>query len=231
MPSATSILCFDQVESIYEKKDRIERADVIFLCVPLDKTIEWLSQWAHLLEGKLIVEQTSLKAELFKVRKRKSKGTLIRRGRINLLSMHILFRPSTTTEYKDKTIAIIGEKQPGEATDVINFLQYGLQTQLVYFKTWQQHDSEMALQQALTHRVILSLGELISKTPHTTYIGKQILKLRLRIQQGDYSLYKLIQENPHLSRKLREFNTRLDKFDLAKQMKKVGDERQSTKKS
>jgi prephenate dehydrogenase len=107
--------------------------------------------------------------------------------------------------------------------DLRDFLEYGLGTQLVYFKTWKAHDEEMALQQAVVHRVILTLGKMVDASPCTTYVGKQICNLRLRIQQGDYGLYKIIQENPYLSEKLCDFGGNLSHFHLEKHMKKCGD--------
>ena len=232
MPSATNILCFDQAEDEYERKDRIDRADVIYLCIPLHETVYFFKDYHTLLQGKTVVEQSSLKGIVYQNSNFKSytKG-------INVLSMHILFRPSATPNKEDQSICIISEGQEQldrwNQTGIISFIRDGLKVEFFMIPTWKKHDQEMALQQALVHRILLTLSETISEgdigwVPRyktNTYIGKQVNRLALRIKQGDYDLYSLIQANPQLGRKLREFNTRLDKFDLAKQMKKVCDEK------
>jgi prephenate dehydrogenase len=63
MPKASNIWCVDINDSPDEVAERIKRSDFIFLCVPLDKTIEWVNVWKRLLKDKVIVEQCSLKAK------------------------------------------------------------------------------------------------------------------------------------------------------------------------
>ena len=223
MPTATNILCFDQAESIFEKHDKIKKSDVIFLCVPIDETEKWLDTWQGFLFDKIIVEQTSLKSVFFGSKKIE---TIIKSHNLSVLSMHILFRPSSTPDHKDRNIALIGKQWADEKYCTISWFCSdfnGLFSQTCYFKSWQKHDEEMALQQAVVHRVILTLGEMIDKLPYTTYIGKQICSLKGRIQRGDYKLYKIIQENPYLAKRLKQFDIELKKFSVDKFMKKVGD--------
>lgn len=214
IPSATNILCFDVNDSAEDQAEKIRKADVIFLCVPIHLTVDFIVLWNYQLKGKVIVEQTSLKGVLYSDPRFKN----IMPG-IDLLSMHVLFRPSATPNKEDQNIAIICSNGK-EATNWVSlgirhFLINGLGIGFSTFSSWKKHDSEMAVQQALVHRVLLTLSGLISKDKKAnTYIGKQVNKLSDRIKKGDYGLYKLIQENPQLFRKLREFGTKMEIFNF-----------------
>jgi hypothetical protein len=65
MPKALNIWCTDVNESDEEVASRIKIADVIFLCVPLQSTLNWLLKFKNLLKDKTIIEQCSLKEGLF----------------------------------------------------------------------------------------------------------------------------------------------------------------------
>jgi prephenate dehydrogenase len=61
MDKALDILCFDVNETQEEVEERIKKSDVIFLCVPVKQTVNWLKTYKSLLSGKIIFEQASLK--------------------------------------------------------------------------------------------------------------------------------------------------------------------------
>ena len=90
---------FDETEK--EKKERIKKADCIFLCVPIQNTKNWLLCYKRYLKNKMIIEQTSLKNWLFK-------KDLILKDLI-IVSMHILFRPSMTPNLEDRNCFLIGD--------------------------------------------------------------------------------------------------------------------------
>ena len=66
MPKALNIFCSDVNESEDEVVERIEKSDTIFLCVPMNKTIDWIVRYKELLKGKTILEQCSLKVGICK---------------------------------------------------------------------------------------------------------------------------------------------------------------------
>ena len=76
------------------------------------------------------------------------------------------------------------------------------------------HDRLMARQQALVHRVLLTLAESLTEENMRTYVGKRVAELAERIRAGDSVLYRMIQENPHLQEELGTFEDRLRKFEI-----------------
>jgi len=190
MSKALNIWCVDISESQREVKERIRKSDVIFLCVPLGKTVEWVKKHKSLLRNKIIVEQTSVKEPIIK----KLSG-------FNILSMHILFRPSATSLTAERQVALVISKEwPYSIVQCIELITQG---QLVIYDSIEAHDRSMANQQAIPHQVILKLDkmmELDTEIRHggRTYIGWQIRKLAKRIQAGDKELYKAIQRNKYI---------------------------------
>lgn len=118
MPKALDILCFDLHETIKECKDRIRKADVIFLCVPAEKTPWFFLNYHKELDGKVVVEQTSLKAVLFDCENIRSYIS-----GVEILSMHLLFRPSATPNVKDRNIALIEPKKWMRRKRIENFVK------------------------------------------------------------------------------------------------------------
>lgn len=212
MPKALNIWCYDINETEQEKIDRITKADVIFLCVPLDKTIDWFQRYSKFLKGKTVIEQCSLKEMLFK--KIKPNG-------FTLLSMHILFRPSATptNEVLNRNVALIKHSEWSRYKGDIEQIT---QSRIVWFSNIEIHDATMAYQQALIHRVILTLGEMLTGLEGSTYISNKIKELSKRIQQGDIILYDLIQKNNFLPKTLGEFNKKLKNFDIKDHFDKKG---------
>lgn len=198
MPKALDILCFDVNETPEEKKKRIEQSDCIFLCVPLNITKNWLKFWEPELGDKLIFEQCSLKSALY----RKYKN-------LNLFPMHLLFRPSITPDKKDRRCSIL---QEFHGKEIEKWLEPIVNASIVYFKDVYEHDSEMARQQALIHRVILSLDKVLGVHPSRTYISAKVGELANRIKGGDENLYKIIQSNKQLPEILKEFKKEVDNF-------------------
>jgi prephenate dehydrogenase len=210
MPKASDIWCFDINETEKEKLDRIKKSDTIFLCVPLEETKEWLNKYSSKLGSKIVIEQTSLKDWI-------TSKTL---NDINLFSMHILFRPSVTPNREDRKVILIRRKSN-------KYWTYNLQeavkeitdSEIIYIDTQEHHDLLMAYQQALIHRVLLTLEKSICKFPGETYIGKKVKELVSRIKAGNSKLYSLIQGNEQLPKALREFNKNLKNFNIEEEMR------------
>jgi len=200
MPKALDIMCVDINETEDEVVERIEKSSLIFLCVPMFQTGVWIKKYRHLIENKTVVEQCSLKEWLFQ-------------GNTNLdiISMHILFKPSQTPNLEDRTVAII---QPFPLY-LVPLIECITQANIIVYSNVKEHDMEMATQQALVHRTLLVLGDIIAKNGKgETYIGKKVLELKKRIMKGDKELYKAIQDNRHLSEPLKKMEKGLAQFDI-----------------
>ena len=87
LPKANDILCTDVNNSDEDVIDRLEKADYVFLCVPLEITADWLRRFKPHLTGKTVVEQSSMKSFLYEDPNFAD---------VRFLSMHLLFRPSAT---------------------------------------------------------------------------------------------------------------------------------------
>lgn len=219
MPKASNIWCVDIGDSKEEILKRIRKSDVIFLCVPLQFTVQWFLDWGSELKGKIVIEQTSLKSILFNNPKFKKLNKIYN---INILSMHILFRPSVTPDLNDRRILLINESawssgegwEPAEKVIDISMIER-ITTSIGYFcDSIDSHDSDMAIKQALVHRVILSLDNLLRDGNINTYIGCRVNDLASRIARGDKELYKIIQTNPNLEKVIQKFKKSLDKFTI-----------------
>jgi len=208
MPKALNILCYDINETRIEQITRIKKSNIIFLCVPIEKTIDWFDQNMFLLEGKIIVEQCSLKKFLYEYLTGK-------KWYFQLYSMHLLFRTSINPDIKDRNCIIYNNDN--YYPNIRYFSQYIasiIDTKIDFFNSIQDHDCLMAQQQALVHRVLLTLGEQINTHTSTTYIGKQVLALTERIKSGDPTLYKLIQENEYVQAEVDTFISNIKKFNI-----------------
>lgn len=201
MPKALNIWCFDINESPIEQEHRIKIADYIFLCIPMQDTVNWLIQHKDLLDSKIIIEQCSLKAPIYENEQLKD---------LDIRSMHLLFRPSATPDPADRRCALIGENLIHEE-DAIHEMT---EAKFVYYKNCQEHDKAMALQQALIHRILLTLDTVLHKSDCNTYVSSKIWELIERIRAGDKALYSLIQENSKLPEALNLFKKMLDKFKI-----------------
>ncbi len=207
MPKASEIYCFDINETYDEKLERITKAQDIFLCVPFDKTKDFFMTWYPHLSGKRVFEQTSLKYPLYQDKQLKKYTK-----NIKLLSMHILFRPSATPNIKEeRSTGIIGPNWKW------NYLHWSLtkltNSRIVLFDNYIKHDSQMAYQQALIHRILLVSNSLLGENSNNrSYLGNQIKNLSDRICAGDYHLYDFIQSNKYLKPALKKFENEMKKF-------------------
>jgi len=189
MPKALDILCYDTNENANEKIERIKKSDTIFLCLPINKTIKWFCEHYHLLKDKTIIEQCSLKGFLYNEH-------IIKENKLfNLLSMHILFKPSRTPHKSDRTVALLYKNKWKKKS---KYIEQITDSNIVWFKNYEEHDKTMAVQQALVHRIVLTLGNMLEEHTQHTYIGKRILELSARIKAGDKELYNFIQSNHHI---------------------------------
>ncbi len=198
MPKADNILCVDIKNSRKEVIDRIKKSDIIFLCVPIEYTGCWLDEFHKFLKNKLVVEQTSIKEWISRLH--------YDRGEFNLISMHLLFKPSATLP-ADMRWAIIDTSQNpkskwGEILDLVTEITYGGQCNI--YDDIEAHDRDMATQQALLHRVILSIDELLGDFGRT-YIGLKIGELATRIKSMNPILFDRIQNNKYIPEVIEKF--------------------------
>jgi prephenate dehydrogenase len=206
MPKALDIWCVDVNETAEEVTERIKQSDVIFLCVPIRDTVNWISEHQEFLKGKLIIEQCSLK-----------EGVCNNMGvqQFDVRSMHILFRPSVTPNLEDRKVGLIkGQFDANMASDIAAITQ----AEVVWYQDVESHDREMAIQQALTHRTLMVLGEILSSCKGSTYVSKKVLELSNRIQEGDAELYGMIQDNKYLPGELEKLMEGFENFDIDKYM-------------
>lgn len=206
VPKALDIFCSDINETENEVRERIEKSDTIFLCVPIDKTIDWMVEHKEMLKGKVIIEQCSLKDKIRKDERVKG---------LDIRSMHILFRPSQTPNLEDRKVGLIRKDFNGATVNVIANLT---QSEVVWYEDVESHDKEMAISQALVHRTLLVLGDILSNCGGSTYVSKKVIELSDRIKQGDLGLYRAIQDNKNLPEQLIKLRNGLDGFDIERYM-------------
>ena len=211
MPKANDILCVDVNNSQEDVLERILKADFVFLCVPLQTTLDWLLRYREALRGKTIVEQSSIKAFLYE-------NPVL--SDLSFLSMHLLFRPSTTP-LSDRRGLLFSDRIPTERLREFCALaarQFRTQFEVLDAGdglTYQLHDKLMARHQALVHRTILCLADALQENPLVqTYVGQRISELAVRIRSGDADLYRMIQENPYLDAEFIDLRRRLDGFSI-----------------
>jgi prephenate dehydrogenase len=204
MPKALNVWCVDVHENHAETVDRIMKSDYIFLCVPIEKTIMWIKKYRNLLRGKVIYEQASLKKWIYD---ELNESAL----RLDVRSMHILFRPSSTPNLADRYVALFREQNAN-----INDPDIGeiTQSHILYYNDAYEHDKEMAIQQAVLHRTLLSLGKLLKNHNGKTYISQKVIELSDRIKKGNKDLYRFIQSNEHTADMLVMLESEINNFDI-----------------
>jgi prephenate dehydrogenase len=206
LPKALNIFCSDINETKEEVEHRIKVSDVIFLCVPMQMTVDWIVKYKELLVGKTIIEQCSLKEWIYED---------VRLRGLDIRSMHILFRPSQTPDYVDREVAVFLHPQLDNDMELMiqDITKAG---SMVWYRDAKEHDMEMALQQALVHRTLLTLGDMLKGCKGSTFICKRVIQLSDRIKKGNRDLYNLIQSNKYLPEHIREINEKIDNFDINK---------------
>lgn len=203
MPKALDIWCIDINETQEEVEHRIKVSDIIFLCTPLEITVKWLIEHKALIENKPVIEQCSLKEWLFENEALKD---------LDIRSMHILFRPSQTPNREDRRVGLLkGHFNETLAKDIADITQ----SSIVWFENAEEHDQEMAVQQALLHRTLLILGRALKECKGSTYISQKVLELEGRVRKGDKDLYGRIQENKYLPGALEKLKKDFEEFNLS----------------
>ena len=179
--------------------ERIQKSDVIFLCVPIFTTAGWLLKYKKHLKGKVIIEQCSLKSDLY--------DNKITKG-LDIRGMHIMFRPSQTPVSNDRNVGLIlPHFTRAQAIDIEKLTQ----SRVHWYNSVAQHDEVMAKEQALIHRVLLTLALQLNGY---TYVSRKVKDLAIRISEGDLELYTAIQNNRQLPKMLKRFDKRLKTFDI-----------------
>ena len=204
-PKANDIMCVDINNSVQEIIDRIDMSDVIFLCVPIEKTVEWLEQYYHVIHDKMIFEQTSIKGTIFD-------SYIVKK--LNIIPMHIMFRPSGTPDTIHRKVALFNTPEHRLNLDMMEIIKEITESQIVFFNSIETHDKKMAIQQALTHRVLLVLDYMIKSNGHATYVGDRVAELADRINGGDEVLYETIQNNQYTMDGVQEMVDKLLGFEL-----------------
>lgn len=203
MPKALDIWCVDVNETEEEVKDRIGLSDVIFLCIPMKGTIEWLCKHKDILKDKIVIEQASLKEWIYNDERVKE---------IDLRAMHVLFKPSQTPNKDDRKVGLFRKQfDDSWGKDIVELLSC---SEVVWYANEVEHDKEMAIQQALIHRNLIVMGNMLDKCNGSTFIVKRVKELRDRILSGNKDMYGSIQNNPYLSDNLKEFVQRMECFDI-----------------
>ncbi len=206
MPKALNIWCYDINENESECIDRINKSNTIFLCVPIQDTIKWFKKHRNLLKNKTVIEQCSLKTFLYEGKNKWISSS----NDFSLLSMHILFRPSVTALTEKRNVIILNHYD----WRVIEYdIEQITQAKIIKLNNHILHDKTMAIQQALVHRVLLTLNDVIHM-PVKTYIGNKVEELGDRIKKGDPVLYGIIQRNKYLKEIINTFNKKLDNFKI-----------------
>ena len=217
-PKAVNIYCFDVNDTYKDRIERIKKSDIIFLCVPMEETVNWLIKYKRFLKKKIIFEQTSLKGIIFDDKRFKEISHL------NIRMMHILFKPSMTPK-EDRSLALI---KPINVMDIHNMIVWEefvwdfvhmfdmKKENIEYHNSWERHDAIMATQQALVHKVLLLLDKFNNNCggKRNTYLSKKIEELTLRIKLGNKDMYKLIQNNPKLKAINKLFLELFEKFKI-----------------
>ena len=172
----------------------------------MNKTIDWIVRYKELLKGKTILEQCSLKVGICKDERLKG---------LDIKSMHILYRPSQTPNLDDRKVGLMREQFDAS---MAKELAEVTQSEIVWYDNVEEHDKEMAIQQALVHRTLLILGKTLSKCSGSTYISKKVVELSDRIKQGDLDLYKQIQDNEYLDEHLEDLSEEFKEFNINEYM-------------
>jgi len=210
LPKANDIHCTDVSNSKQDVVERLEKADYVFLCVPLQHTVQWLKEFAPYLSGKTIVEQCSIKSFLYEDHSFDG---------LRFVSMHLLFRPSATPVQDRHGLAFSDRVSKEELEKFCQESELALTTPMTLLESKDEpahvlHDKLMARQQSLVHRVLLTLAESLPEENSRTYVGKRVAELAERIKAGDAVLYRMIQENPHLGDELGAFEKRMREFRI-----------------
>lgn len=200
LPKANNIWCIDINNSQKEITERIKKSDVIFLCIPIEKTEKWLMKYKRYLKNKMIVEQTSLKTNIF-TPSTKWFG-------FKIIHMHLLFKPSGTPNPIDRRCVLINNGLIPQ--ELILFIKEITYSDMILMSSIAQHDKEMAIQQALLHRTLLNLDKFLSRSNANTFIAGKIKELTARIKTVNPELFKIIQSNIFLPSVLEHFKKELD---------------------
>lgn len=205
MPKATNILCYDINETEEEKVARNMKADVIFLCVPIEETKNWIKKYeGQLNKDAIIIEQTSLKFGFYEGLKHKH----------NIMHMHLLFRPSGTPNLNDRRIAFVKNKSCLVWIVSLIVSMCGItQENVILYNSISAHDKDMAKQQALLHRAIYCLKQVIDRGKGKTFIGGKINELANRIGLIDPKLFVKMQNNKFVPNAIKQFEKEMKRFD------------------
>jgi len=220
-PKATNIYCIDVNETYKEQIDRVKKSNIIFLCVPIDQTVDWLIKFKRFLKNKVIIEQVSIKKIIFNDKRFEQIEHL------NIKSMHILFKPSMTANH-ERSIALINPEKARYLSTKVNRYwddyvddfreMFNLinTNDIIFYHDYEQHDRDMSIQQALVHKTLLILNSMLQNTSSGTFVSRKIRELCNRMMVGDRNLYRIIQEEASSNDIEEYFVTLFKDFDIKK---------------
>ena len=200
MPKANNIWCADINNSDKEVVDRIKKSDFIFLCIPIDKTLEWFQKYKKYLKNKVVIEQTSLKTGIF-TPSEKWLG-------LKIVHMHLLFKPSGTPNPADRRCVLINNPFINAKEGL--FIRQITNSAIINMDSIAEHDRQMAVQQALLHRTLLTLDKFLSRSEANTFVAGKIKELTNRVRTIHPHLFTIIQSNIFLPAILEDFKKELN---------------------
>lgn len=184
-------------------KDIAERCDVLILSVPIEAAVPLTREIGPLLQAdQLLTDICSLKRDIVSVMQKSTKAQVV--------GMHPLFGPATGSIQGQNVILC-----PIEPSDGFAWLKQTLETQgaLVTVTDPETHDRTMAVVQALTHWMTITLAAVLKQQLDIDFIGRfatPVFRLHLgligRLLHQDPALYDmLIAQNPEGDRMIESF--------------------------
>ena len=207
LPTASDILCFD----VYDKPEvalaKIDEADVVFNCVSFNNTIDFLNLYNINLRGKILIDQTSWKTDVYEWSKMNPE--------VMVYFMHILYNPDNTV-MEDRQILTF-EHPMGESWNNIfdhcdfsrpfeRFITHGLLAERVviddhYDKAIADHDKMMAIQQPEFYDYLDELVKKCGTSAYGTQNYRELLKMRDRVRSMNPDLMEGLRSNPYYKKK------------------------------
>ena len=207
LPVAVDIQCFDIYDTEEDKLKRIKESDVIFNCVSFNHTMPFLEKYKEQLKGKIVVDQTSWKSEVYAWSKKNYD--------VKVYFMHILYNPETTPR-EDRQVVFFGNHMYHNwndifDTNIVSFISKGLEAFSIEIDealdiSISDHDKLMAHQQPEFYDMINNFIEQSWKigADYETRNFKELIKIRNRIKKMKPDLKEGLYRNPYYKKRMGE---------------------------